>query len=59
MGKENRDKLGLEGKQHVERHYSFLEFEKKWVTLMDKIVEEKGSWKNRKKHNGITFKEVA
>jgi len=59
MGEKNRKELGQKGREHVDRHYSFQGFESKWVTLMDQVVEKHSSWKNRKEHNGITFKEVA
>ncbi len=59
MGKENRDKMGLEGREHVSSHYSFEEFQKKWVDLMDSVYEKNKSWKQREIYNGITFKEVA
>ena len=59
MGHQNRKEMGLLGQKHVAENYSFENFEKQWVKLIDDIVEKKGSWKNRKEYNGIVFKEVA
>ena len=59
MGHQNRKEMGLLGQKHVAENYSFENFEKQWVKLMDDTVEKKGSWKNRNEYNGIVFKEVA
>ena len=53
MGKEERQRLGSLGRQHVEKNYNFNKLQHKWVEIIDKIVEERGSY------NGIRFKEVA
>lgn len=59
MGAKNRKALGLEGRQHVLKNYSFENFQKKWVEFMDNVYEEQGSWSKRKQYQGIVFKEVA
>jgi len=53
MGKEERQRLGNLGKKHVEENYNFNKLQSKWVEVIDKIIEDKGSY------NGIRFKEVA
>tara|TARA_Y100000589_G_C26886387_1_gene520193 strand:- start:165 stop:635 length:471 start_codon:yes stop_codon:yes gene_type:complete len=53
MGKEERQRLGSLGRQHVEKNYNFNKLQHKWVGIIDKIIEERGSY------NGIRFKEVA
>ena len=59
MSKKKRKELGLKGRQHVLDNYNFDTTQKKWVEIIDKIVEENGSWETRKIYNGIRFKEVA
>ena len=53
MGKKERKKLGILGRKHVEENYNFQKLQDKWVEIIDKVVEEKGSY------NGIRFKEIA
>ena len=45
-----RQKLGLLGRKHIEKNYSFEAFEKNWVDFMDEILEENGSWDTRKNY---------
>ena len=59
MGPEERRKMGMAGRKHVEKNYNFENFNKTWIELMDKIHETEGSWENRKGYNGIRFEEVA
>ena len=54
-----RRKMGMMGKQHVEENYNFKDFKESWISFIDKIVEEGGSWETRKNYNGIRFMEVA
>ena len=56
---EKRKALGMKGRQHVLDNYNFENLQKKWVEVIDQIVEENGSWETRKNYNGIRFKEVA
>jgi glycosyltransferase involved in cell wall biosynthesis len=48
-----------QGRRHVEKNYNFEKFEKSWVDLMDKIVEEHGSWETRKNYKRWHLLEVA
>ena len=59
MGAVERRKLGMAGRKHVETNYNFETFNNTWVSFMDKIHEEEGSWENRKNYNGVRFVEVA
>jgi glycosyltransferase involved in cell wall biosynthesis len=59
ISSEERRKMGMLGKQHVEKNYNFEDFKQTWVDYMDKIHEEEGSWETRKGYNGIRFMEVA
>ena len=56
---EERRKMGLAGRKHVEENYNFENFEKTWIETMDEIHEKEGSWETRKNYNGIRFMEVA
>ena len=53
MGKEGRRQLGTLGREHVLKNYNFVNLQNKWVEIIDKVIEERGSY------NGIRFKEVA
>jgi glycosyltransferase involved in cell wall biosynthesis len=59
IGSEERRKMGMAGRKHVETNYNFETFKSTWVETMDKLHEEEGSWENRKGYYGIRFVEVA
>ena len=59
LGKEERNQMGLKGREHVMKNYNFDTFNKQWVDIMTKVHEEEGSWETRKGYNGIRFLEVA
>ena len=59
MSSDKRKKLGMDGRSHVLANYNFEKLQKKWVEVIDKIMEENGSWNTRTNYNGIRFKEVA
>lgn len=59
MAPEERQELGLKGRDHVIKNYNFADFQKNWIDLMDSIHEKHGSWGNRKGHKAWTFEEVA
>ena len=48
-----------QGRRHVLQNYNFEQFEKSWVELMDKTIEEHGSWETRKNHKRWHLMEVA
>ena len=56
---EERKKMGMLGKAHVEKNYNFKNFGQIWVDYMDEIYKSEGSWETRKGYNGIRFMEVA
>ena len=56
---EERLTLGLAGRNHVRTNYSFELFRKNWVELIDKVVEERGSWNDRKMYQSWHFQEIA
>jgi len=40
-------KMSEGGIKHVNKNYNFETYEKKWIELMDEIIEKYGSWDNR------------
>jgi glycosyltransferase involved in cell wall biosynthesis len=58
MSKEQRKKLGLEGRKHVEKNYNFDNFKTSWIELMDSVVEKHGSWETRKGYNSWQITEI-
>ena len=58
MTNEEREELGRMGKQHVKTNYNFNDFEERWVTLVDQVIDEHGSWDNRKIYKPYCFTEI-
>ena len=52
-------KMSEAGIKHVKDNFSFEKFEKQWVTFMDRVVEESGSWETRKNYKRWHLMEVA
>ena len=52
-------KMSEAGLEHIRKNYSFENYEKQWVELMDKVVEESGSWETRKNYKRWHLMEVA
>ena len=44
---------------HVKNNYSFENYQKKWIEVMDEIVEKYGSWDTRKNYDRWHLLEVA
>ena len=59
MSKDERQKMGKNGRDHVMKNYNFENFGKTWVDTMTKLHEEEGSWDTRKYTKRWTLKEVA
>jgi glycosyltransferase involved in cell wall biosynthesis len=51
--------MGSQGRRHVLKNYNFENFEKSWIELMDKIIEQNGSWETRKNYKKWHLLEVA
>ncbi len=58
MSREERKKLGLKGRDHVLKNYSFEKFNKTWVDLIFDLHERKGSWDTRKEYNPWEIAEI-
>lgn len=50
MSKEERQKMGVAGRQHVLKNYNFKNFQEKWVNIMENVYEKDGSWEQRKNY---------
>jgi len=57
--KHERQRLGKLGREHVTKNYNFENFNTAWVELIDRVIEERGSWDSRKSYDRWVFKEVA
>ena len=55
----NYKKMSQQGLAHVKENYNFDIFEKRWVELMDQVVEKHGSWGDRKNYKTWHLLEVA
>jgi len=51
--------MSSQGRRHVLKSYNFETFEKSWVELMDKVIEEHGSWETRTGYQRWHLMEVA
>ena len=58
MSKEERKLLGMKGRNHVIKNYNFDSYRKKWVKLIDNVIENHGSWENRNNYKAWNFLEV-
>jgi len=52
-------KMSEMGLEHVRNNYNFEDYEKNWISLIDKVIEEEGSWENRKNYKRWHLLEVA
>jgi glycosyltransferase involved in cell wall biosynthesis len=52
-------KMSVQGREHVRNNYNFETFEKRWVELMDDIMERHGSWDTRTGYDRWHLLEVA
>ena len=52
-------KMSEGGIKHVNKNYNFETYEKKWIELMDEIIEKYGSWDNRIDYKQWHLLEVA
>jgi len=50
MPKEEREKLGKAGREHVMKNYNFEKFNERWVQVMLELYEKHGSWNTRKNY---------
>jgi len=58
MDEKERKNLGIKGREHVLKNYSFKSYQDRWVEILDKVYEEKGSWENRKMYSPWELLEI-
>ena len=56
--KEERERLGERGLQHVLMNYNFDNFQDQWVKTIDDICEKYGSWDTRKHYQAWKMVEI-
>ncbi len=59
LSKPKYNKMAAAGQKHIKENFSFEIFEKQWVQLFDRVVEESGSWETRKNYKRWHLMEVA
>ena len=59
ISKPKYEKMSLACLEHIKQNYNFEDFEQKWVTTMDEIIEKHGSWETRKVYDRWQLMEVA
>ena len=59
MSDEERDKLGSDGAEHVNKNYNFEDYKNRWIELMDEVHEKYGSWEDRKHYTPWELREVS
>ena len=57
MTKAEREEMGKKAREFVLKKYDIEHFAKSWEEIMDKFIEDRGSWQNRKNYNHWTLKE--
>ena len=58
MSKEDREKMGRMGREHVLKNYSYKKYGNSWDKILTNIYEKNGSWNSRKNYQSWTFGEV-
>lgn len=53
-----KEQLGKDCRQHVEKNYNPETLMKKWEEIFEKTREKRGSWSDRKQYNKWTLKEI-
>ena len=59
MTNEERKKLGSLGREHAEKNYGFELFQQRWVELVKKTIETRGSWDKREGYDRWTLTEIS
>ena len=58
MTREERRELGLKGRAHVEKNYSYEQYCKNWDDVFTRIYAERGSWGKRQKYKNYRLREI-
>ena len=59
LSKKKYQEMSKAGIQHVQNNYNFDDLENRWVEIIDRVVEQHGSWENRKNYDRWQLMEVA
>lgn len=59
MSDKKYKKMSVKGRVHVSENYNFEKYEKRWVEIMNEIVEKHGSWDTRENYKRWHMMEVA
>ena len=55
---EEMDRISKLGLKHVEDNFSFENYKKRWVEIVENTIEKHGSWDNRKNFKSWTLGEI-
>lgn len=58
MTRAERKEWGLKGRAHVDKNFSFEDYEAKWVETFEHVVTKYGSWESRKHYKTWTMEEI-
>tara|TARA_B100000927_G_C16439752_1_gene459248 strand:+ start:129 stop:1400 length:1272 start_codon:yes stop_codon:yes gene_type:complete len=58
MKKEDREKMGKMGRDHIINNYSLSQYRDEWYKLFNDVYENFGSWENRKNYTNWSFEEI-
>ena len=59
MSRDERNKLGKKGRAHVEKNYNFETFSKRWIEVIDQVIDKHSSWSDRQAYQSWSLKEIA
>ncbi len=58
LSKEDRELMGKKGREHVLANYGFEQYADSWENTFDDLIEECGSWEDRKNYKHWSFTEL-
>jgi glycosyltransferase involved in cell wall biosynthesis len=58
LTKEERKEMGLKGREHVLKNYSFKKYQTRWVEIIEEVHKSHSSWSNKSKGQRFRVEEV-
>ena len=58
MTPKEREELGNKALKNVEDRFSFKKYREQWVEVIDNVIEQNGSWENRKNYDRWELMEI-
>lgn len=58
LSKEEREKMGSQGRSHVLKNYNFEDYQNGWDNILSNVYEKYGSWENRKNYKPWRLEEL-